>query len=63
MNAEKIKDQLRSPYAYEGPLGEVVCYGRDFFAWKEGRLIGTYPTLEEAMESLEQRERPKTHEA
>ena len=60
MNAKQIKDEMRSPYAYEGPLGEVVHYGRDFFAWQKGRLIGTYSTLEEAMESLQERERLKT---
>jgi hypothetical protein len=39
-------------HAFEGPLGDILHNGRSFFAWKEGRLIGAYTTLEEAMESL-----------
>jgi len=37
-------------YSYHGPLGEVSHSGRYYFAWKEGFLIGTYKTFEEAME-------------
>jgi hypothetical protein len=33
-------------------MGEVVHNRRFFFAWKEGCLMGTYNTLEEATESL-----------
>jgi hypothetical protein len=47
-------------YSYHGPLGEVSQSGRYYFAWKEGFLIGTYNTFEEAMESLVWRERLKT---
>jgi hypothetical protein len=47
-------------YSYHGPLGEVSHSGRYYFAWKEGFLIGTYKTFEEAMESLVWRERLKT---
>jgi hypothetical protein len=50
-------------YAYEGPLGQVVHKGRYFFAWRDGFLIGTYHTLEQAMESLVWRERLKTRES
>jgi len=39
-------------YAFEGLWGEVVLNARYFFAWKDGYLIGTYKTLEEAIESL-----------
>ena len=40
-------------YSYHGPLGEVSHSGRYYFAWKEGFLIGTYNTFEEAIASLE----------
>jgi hypothetical protein len=54
MNARPNKDnkEVRNWYAFQGPLGEVLHNGRFFFAWKEGRLLGAYTTLEEAMESL-----------
>ena len=48
-------------YAYQGPLGKVV-HGQYFLVWKDGFLIGTSKTLEEAMESLVWRERLKSHE-
>jgi hypothetical protein len=44
-------------YSYYGPLGEVSHSGRYFFAWKEAFLIGTYDTFDEAMASLEWKER------
>jgi hypothetical protein len=46
-------------YRYQGPLGKVVHNGRYFFASKDGLLLGTYNTFEEAMESLVWRERVK----
>jgi hypothetical protein len=46
-------------YAYQGNLGEVVCNGQYFFAWKDACLIGTSKTLEEAMEALVWKERLK----
>jgi hypothetical protein len=54
MNARPNKDnkEVRNWYAFQAPLGEVLHNGRFFFAWKEGRLLGAYTTLEEAMESL-----------
>jgi hypothetical protein len=54
MNAQRFKhdDDVRNWHAFEGPLGDVLHNGRSFFAWREGRLIGAYKTLEEAMESL-----------
>jgi len=39
-------------YAYRGDLGEIVCNGRYFFAWKDGCLIGTSKKFEEVMEAL-----------
>lgn len=39
-------------YAYYGPLGEVVRHGRTFFARKDGFLIATHDTFEEAMAAL-----------
>jgi hypothetical protein len=54
MNAQRFKhdDDVRNWHAFAGPLGDVLHNGRCFFVWKEGRLIGAYTTLEEAMESL-----------
>ena len=46
-------------YRYQGPLGKIVHNGRYFFASKDGLLLGTYNTLEEALESLVWRERLK----
>ena len=61
INTTKIKPEIRTWYAFEGPLGEVVHNKRFFFAWKEGCLMGTYNTLEEATESLASGERRKTN--
>ena len=47
-------------YSYHGPLGNISHSGRYFFAWKCGLLIGTYNTLDQAMESLVWAERLKT---
>lgn len=55
----QIKQEVRTWYAFEGPLGEVVHNKRFFFAWKEGCLLGTYNTLEDANEALTSGERPK----
>jgi hypothetical protein len=52
INAPQIKDEIRNWYAFEEPLGEVVHNTRYFFAWKDGFLVGSYNSLEEAMESL-----------
>ena len=60
LNAAQIKDEMRDWFAFEGPLGEVVYNARYFFAWKEGRLMGTYSTLREATDSLTPREMRKT---
>jgi hypothetical protein len=48
-----------SGYAYFGVLGEVEQKGGKFAAWKDGFWIGTYDTLEEAMDCLTFRERLK----
>ena len=39
-------------YPYHGPLGGISRSGRCFFAWKEGFLIGTYRTFDEAREGV-----------
>jgi hypothetical protein len=44
-------------------LGEVVCNGRYFFAWKDGCLVGTSKKLEEVMEALVWKEMLKTGES
>jgi len=49
-------------YAYHGPLGEVVRHGRTFYARKDGFLISTYNTYEEAMASLAWKEELKPPE-
>ena len=59
IDATQVKREIRTWYAFEGPLGEVVHNKRFFFAWKDGCLMGTYSTLGEAMGSLEGRERLK----
>jgi len=46
--AKKTKSNLRNWYTFAGPLGQVVYNRRYFFAWKDGCLIGTYNTFEEA---------------
>ena len=46
-------------YRYQGPLGKILHNGRYFFAWKDGLVLGTYNTFEEAMESLVWRARLK----
>jgi hypothetical protein len=51
--------KMSKSHVYRGVLGEVLCDGRDFVAWQDGFRIGTYSTLEEAMESLAWREKPK----
>jgi len=60
MKVEKSKSEIRSWSAYQGPLGEIICNNRYFFAWKDGCLVGTSNTLEEAMEALVWKERLKT---
>jgi hypothetical protein len=51
-NISPIKPEIRTWYAFEGPLADVVHNKRFFFAWKEGCLMGNYTTLEEATASL-----------
>ena len=52
INAAQIKPQIRTWYAFEAPLEEVVHHGRYFFAWNDGCLMGTYNSPEEGTESL-----------
>jgi len=66
IDAEAIKVKSMSnratitKYSYHGPFGEVSHSGRDYFAWQDGHLIGTYRTFEKAMEHLAWKERLKT---
>jgi hypothetical protein len=60
-NISSVKPEIRTWYAFEGPLGEVIHNARFFFAWKEGCLMGTYNTLEEATASLASKKRRDTH--
>lgn len=55
------KPEIRTWYAFEGPLGDVIHNNRFFFAWKEGCLMGTYDTLEEAMASLTSKQKGDIH--
>lgn len=52
MPSAQIKNEIRTWYAFEGPLGTVVNNKQFFFAWKEGCLMGTPNILDEAIESL-----------
>ena len=58
--SEQIKDEIRTWYRFERPLGEIIPNRRFFFAWKDGCLMGTYNTLEEATDSLTPREMRRT---
>ena len=60
VNTNQVKPEVRTWYAFEGPLGEIVHNKRFFFAWNQGCLLGTYNTLEEAAESLALEERRKS---
>jgi hypothetical protein len=52
-------DLMRTHLVYQGPFGLVVHEGASFFASMDGFPIGTYHTLEEAMETLAWKARPK----
>jgi hypothetical protein len=52
-------DVRRTHLVYQGPLGLVVYEGASFFASKDGFPIGTCGSLEEAMETLAWKARPK----
>ena len=52
-------DVMRTHLIYQGPLGLVVYEGASFFASKDGFPIGAFDTLEEAMETLAWKARPK----
>jgi hypothetical protein len=62
MDTRRLKDDndVRNWHAFGGPLGDVFHNGRSFFAWKEGRPLGAFRTLEEAVESLDPGERLQT---
>jgi hypothetical protein len=44
-----------------GRAGQVVYKGGYYFAWKRGHFIGTYETLDDAVESLTFRPTKKAH--
>jgi hypothetical protein len=48
----RVKPEVRTWYAFERGLGEIIHNKRFFFAWKEGCLMGAYNSLEEATDSL-----------
>ena len=56
-DAARDADVFRS----QGPLGDVIHNKRFFFAWKEGCLMGTYNTLDEATASLTSKQRRDIH--
>src|SRR6202047_846806 len=60
-NISPVKPENRTWYAFEGPLGDVIHNKRFFFAWREGCLMGTYNTLEEATASLTSKKTRDTH--
>jgi hypothetical protein len=57
LKTEGNTKEIRTWSVYQGPLGEVTCNDRYFFAWKSGCLIGASRKLEEAMEALVWREK------
>jgi hypothetical protein len=52
-------DVRRTHLVYQGPLGLVIYEGASFFSSKDGFLISICDTLEEAMETLAWKARPK----
>ena len=47
---------------YQGPLGQILCEGASFFASKDGVLLGTYKTYDEAIEKLARKGRAKAQQ-
>jgi hypothetical protein len=50
--AEKVQP-LRNWTSFAVPNGQVVYRGLYYFAWNRGRFIGAYDSLDDAVESLE----------
>jgi hypothetical protein len=48
---------------YQGSFGQILCQQASFFASKNGFLIGTYGTFEDAMETLAWKGRDKVTQA
>ena len=44
---------VRDWTAFAVPNGQVVYRGRYYFVWSEGRFMGAYETLDDAVESLD----------
>jgi hypothetical protein len=61
-DTKETKSNLRTWYTFAGPLGQVVYNRQYIFAWKDGCLIGTYNTFEEATESFTSAEQRNTQE-
>ena len=59
--AANAKPLFPTGETFVGTLGQVVHYGKSFFAWQDGCLIGTYTTFDDATESLALRDYRKTH--
>lgn len=53
--AEKVKSVVRNWMAFDVPNGQVVYRGRYYFAWRRGRFVGAYDSLDDAIESLNYR--------
>jgi len=51
---------VRNRTSFAVPNGQVAYRGRYYFAWSRGRFIGAYDTLDDAVESLDFRNK-KTH--
>jgi hypothetical protein len=62
MSAKKIKDAIqkleptqklnRVRLLYQGPFGRILCEEASFFASKDGALVGTCKSFDEAIEIL-----------
>jgi hypothetical protein len=53
VNYPEVKRKVRTWYGFERSAGKIIHNdNRFFFAWKDGCLVGTYNTLDEATDSL-----------
>lgn len=58
-SAETVRP-VRDWSSFAVPNGHFVHRGRCYFAWSRGHFIGTYDTLDDAVESLNLQEHFKT---
>jgi hypothetical protein len=56
--AEEVQP-VRNWTAFAVPNGQVVYRGRYYFAWRGGRFIGAYDSLDDAVESLDFRNKKR----